>query len=156
MIIGVDPGLSGAIAVLENDGTYVEVFDIATKKIKSGKKSKTVLDDERIIRDICLYSNELSRVYLERVSAMPGQGVTSMFNFGSTYGFLRGVLTALVDTPTLVTPTSWKRYHDLLGSDKDESRLLAQDKYPLASLSRKKDCDRADALLIAEYGRSLL
>ena len=156
MIIGVDPGIDGAIAVLEDDGTYVEVFDLATVMIISGKKKKRILDEEQIIKDLRLYASEETTVILERVSAMPNNGAVSMFNFGSTYGFLRGVLRGILSPPNLVTPTSWKRHHELIKQPKDSARVLAKEMYPLASLERKKDCDRADALLIADYGRTLL
>lgn len=155
MIIGIDPGISGAIAVLEDDGTYVEVFDIASQKIKTGKRTRTVLDEKQIIHDLRLYEDHDTQIFLERVSAMPGNGNVSMFNFGSTFGFLKGVLSSVLSAPTLVAPASWKRHHDLIRHEKDDARLLAKEKYPLAPLERKKDCDRADALLIAEYGMTL-
>ena len=83
---------------------------------------------------------------------MPGQGVSSMFNFGMGYGAIQGVLAGLCVPLHLVTPQKWKKHQGLIGKDKDCARTLAQQLYPEASLARKKDIGRADAILIGDYG----
>src|SRR5690606_2041087 len=108
------------------------------------------------IGTIIRYINDMSRVrptaYVEKVGAMPGQGVSSMFNFGMGVGVLQGVLAACGIPYFLVTPQSWKKRASLSGKDKDMARTMAQQLYPSASLGRKKDIGRADAMLIARYG----
>ena len=151
MYIGIDPGNTGAVAVLNNDGTFFECFDIP---LKAEGKNK-IIDSEylRFQMDTAWTKN----VYLETVHAMPNQGVTSMFNFGQGYGIIKGVLGGLDIEYTLVTPQSWKKHHGLLKTDKDAARLKAIELFPEAEqyLQRKKDIGRADALLIAAYGYSL-
>ena len=83
---------------------------------------------------------------------MPGQGVSSMFGFGVSYGILQGVIASLGIPSVLVTPQRWKKAAGLMGKPKDYARTLAQRLYPAAELSRKKDIGRADAILIARYG----
>src|SRR5690606_16808140 len=95
---------------------------------------------------------KMPHAYVERVSAMPGQGVSSMFNFGMGYGVIQGVLASLGIPYTLVTPQTWKKRAGLAGKDKDNARTLAQQLCPEAPLGRKKDIGRADAILIARFG----
>ena len=108
---------------------------------------------EVIVRGCVVEATHKNSVaYLEKVHAMPGQGVTSMFNFGMGYGSIQGILAAAGIPVKLVTPQEWKKYHGLIRMDKDCARLLAQRLYPQASLARKKDIGRADAMLIGDYG----
>ena len=90
---------------------------------------------------------------VEQVSAMPGQGVTSMFNFGQSFGVLKGVCAAMQLPIFFVRPAKWKKYYDLINSQKDSSRVKAIEMFPKFSsmLSRKKDTNKADAILIANY-----
>lgn len=148
--IGIDPGLSGAVACL--DGDSYTVADIPTIAKGSG-----VVKSE--INAAGLYEL-LKRVApgervaaLERVNAMPGQGVASVFSLGDSFGACRSVLACAGIATTYVTPVEWKRYYKL-SSDKEEARALAVKLFPAAELHLKKHIDRAEALLIANYLRS--
>ena len=151
MIIGIDPGNTGAVAVLNYEGKFFYTFDIPLKEEGKGK----IVDADSLYCDV-RWDRPLT-VYLEKVHAMPNQGVTSMFNFGQGYGIIKGVLGCLGYDYTLVTPQAWKKHHGLLKTDKDAARLKAIKLFPEAEqyLQRKKDIGRADALLIAAYGYSL-
>ena len=93
------------------------------------------------------------KVVIEHVTAMPGQGVTSMFNFGQSFGILKGVCSAMQLSVYFVRPTKWKKYFNLINSEKDASRTRAIEIFPYYSshLSRKKDSNKADAILIASF-----
>ena len=97
--------------------------------------------------------NQHIKVVIEHVSAMPGQGVTSMFNFGQSFGILKGICTAMQLPMYFVRPAKWKKYFNLLNSEKDASRTRAIEIFPYFSsnLARKKDSNKADAILIASY-----
>ncbi|WP_202922329.1 hypothetical protein [Pseudoxanthomonas koreensis] len=145
--IGIDPGLSGAIALLRN-GEYAEVWDMPTMGRGTGSKQQiNSAEVARILREC-----PPCPAFIELVGAMPGQGVSSMFNFGKAAGAVMGALAALKFPVTEVTPQRWKRAFDLIGKEKDMARTVAQQLMPLAPLSRKKDCGRADALLIGLCG----
>tara|TARA_Y100000768_G_scaffold373494_1_gene342187 strand:+ start:213 stop:701 length:489 start_codon:yes stop_codon:yes gene_type:complete len=152
-IIGIDPGLSGGIAILDD----LKVFDIFDMPIMSeGKKNKNQLNSAQLVNIIKkhIVSGD-TFVIVEQVGAMPGQGVTSMFNFGQTFGSIKGVCAAL-DLPIFyVRPTKWKKHFELINSSKDASRTKVIEMYPSISsrFSRKKDVNKADAILIARYFR---
>ncbi len=153
-IIGIDPGLNGAIAVLENNKVK-EIFDVPV--MPEGKKNKRQLNSAQLVKmlkDIS-YNKEETVVVVENVSAMPGQGVTSMFNFGQTFGAIKGICAALGLPIFFVRPAKWKKHFDLINSSKDASRTKVIEMYPSVSekLSRKKDVNKADAILIARYFR---
>lgn len=146
MIIGIDPGLSGAIAVLDEQGVLREAFDMPVFKIK-GKSQMDVYALGRLLAAV----PKPNRAVIEQVGAMPGQGVTSMFNFGFSTGTVHGVLGAFQIPLTLVTPQRWKGYFRL-GSDKDQSRQAAGRLWPTAAFfGRVKDAGRAEAALIARW-----
>jgi len=152
IIIGIDPGVSGAISVLENK-KVVEIFDMPT--MIDGKKNKKQVNGAQvtnIIKDKLNLSKEIV-VVVEHVNAMPGQGVTSMFNFGQSFGVIKGVCSALNVPIYFVRPTKWKKYFNLIKTNKDASRTKVIQIYPEISsqLSRKKDSNKADAILIARY-----
>tara|TARA_B100001996_G_scaffold354792_1_gene316973 strand:- start:898 stop:1392 length:495 start_codon:yes stop_codon:yes gene_type:complete len=151
-IIGIDPGLSGAIAVLE-DNKVKEIFDIPV--MPEGKKNKRQLNSAQLVKLLKdhIYKDEESIVVVENVSAMPGQGVTSMFNFGQTFGAIKGICAALGLPIFFVRPAKWKKHFDLINSSKDASRTKAIEMYPSISdqLSRKKDVNKSDAILIARF-----
>ena len=90
---------------------------------------------------------------IEQVSAMPGQGVTSMFNFGQSFGILKGICSAMQLPMFFVRPAKWKKYFNLINSQKDASRARAIEIFPYFStqLSKKKDSNKADAILIASF-----
>ena len=151
-VIGIDPGLSGAIAILENN-KVLSIFDMPI--MAEGKKNKRQLNSAQlvnIIKENTSKSEEIA-VVVEQVNAMPGQGVTSMFNFGQTFGAIKGVCAAL-DLPIFfVRPSKWKKYFELINSSKDSSRTKVIEMYPSLSsqLSKKKDVNKSDAILIARF-----
>ena len=151
-IIGIDPGLSGAIAVLENN-KVVKIFDIPV--MSEGKKNKRQLNSALLVNLLKenIQKDEDVTVVVEQVNAMPGQGVTSMFNFGQTFGALKGICAALELPIFFVRPSKWKKHFELINSSKDASRTKAIEMYPKLSsqLSKKKDVNKYDAILIAKF-----
>ena len=151
-IIGIDPGLSGAIAILE-DNKVLSIFDMPV--MAEGKKNKRQLNSAQLV-DIIKENIKLNddiAVVVEQVNAMPGQGVTSMFNFGQTFGAIKGVCAALKLPIFFVRPSKWKKHFDLLNSSKDSSRTKVIEMYPALSnqLTKKKDVNKSDAILIARF-----
>ena len=122
-----------------------------------GKKNKRQINGSQTYNEIYLRTKNFSKkdifVVVEQVSAMPGQGVTSMFNFGQSFGILKGICTAMQLPMYFVRPAKWKKYFNLLNSEKDASRTRAIEIFPYFSsqLSRKKDSNKADAILIASF-----
>lgn len=152
IIFGIDPGVSGAISVLENK-KVIEVFDMPT--MIDGKKNKKQVNGAQvtnIIKERLDGEKEIA-VVVEHVNAMPGQGVTSMFNFGQSFGVIKGVCSALRLPIHFVRPTKWKKHFNLIKTNKDASRTKVIEVYPEISskLHRKKDSNKADAILIARY-----
>jgi|TARA_B100001059_G_scaffold30257_1_gene24483 crossover junction endodeoxyribonuclease RuvC len=151
-IIGIDPGLSGGIAILENN-KVVNMFDMPV--MSEGKKNKRQLNSAQLVSLIKanIKSNEEIAVVVEQVNAMPGQGVTSMFNFGQTFGAIKGVCAALELSIFFVRPAKWKKHFELINSSKDSSRTKVIEMYPTLSnqLSKKKDVNKSDAILIARF-----
>ena len=152
-IIGIDPGLTGGIAVLDSETKeLVRLADMPV--IPEGNKKK--VSGHGLMKIMGDYSRQqVDMVYLERVGARPGQGVVSMFNFGRSYGAVEAAIAVMGLPVTYVAPQSWKRAAGLLRADKDASRGRVLDLYPNAEVHRKKDNGRADAVLIARYGGSL-
>ncbi len=152
-IIGIDPGLSGAIAILENN-KVLNIFDIPV--MSEGKKNKRQLNSAllvNLLKENINNKEEEVVVVVEQVNAMPGQGVTSMFNFGQTFGSIKGICAALELPIYFVRPSKWKKHFDLIKSSKDSSRTKAIEMYPKLSnqLAKKKDVNKSDAILIARY-----
>ena len=154
LIIGIDPGISGSICFLDN-GKILDVIEmpIMTDGIKNKKQVNGSQVYNEISKRIKQFEKNQIRVVIEHVSAMPGQGVTSMFNFGQSFGILKGICTAMQLPMYFVRPTKWKKYFNLLNSEKDASRTRAIEIFPYFSsqLSRKKDSNKADAILIASF-----
>tara|TARA_Y100001970_G_C14104993_1_gene787602 strand:+ start:237 stop:731 length:495 start_codon:yes stop_codon:yes gene_type:complete len=154
LIIGIDPGIAGAICFFEN-GNVLDVIDMPT--MAEGKKNKRQINGRQIYNEISSriknYSLNNVRVVVEQVSAMPGQGVTSMFNFGQSFGVIKGICSAMQLPIFFVRPAKWKKYFDLINSQKDSSRTKAIEIFPKISsiLSKKKDANKADAILIASF-----
>ena len=144
--IGIDPGLAGAIGVLE-DGKFVAVYDMPIQ-VKSVATNKMEVDPLELICIIKPHKGDNAEACLERVSAMPGQGVSSMFSLGDSFGCARSAIMACNLDLTLVQAGQWKRYFNLT-SDKSLSLDLARSKFPDAELKYKKHADRAEALLIS-------
>ena len=152
IIIGIDPGINGAISIIE-DKKVLEVYDTPT--MIDGKKNKKQINGAHvtnIIKEI-LNSGKEVIVVVEHVNAMPGQGVTSMFNFGQSFGVIKGICAALSIPIYFVRPLKWKKHFNLIKTNKDASRTKVIEVYPEISskLHRKKDSNRADAILIALY-----
>ena len=154
LIIGIDPGISGSICFFEN-GKILEVLEMPT--MNEGKKNKKQVNGAQVCNEISekinKKSNQEVRVVIEQVSAMPGQGVTSMFNFGQSFGILKGICSAMRLPIYFVRPAKWKKYYNLINSEKDASRTRAIEIFPHFSsqLSKKKDSNKADAILIASF-----
>ena len=151
-IIGIDPGLSGAIAILKNN-KVLSIFEMPV--MSEGKKNKRQLNSAQLVkllRDNILENEEVS-VVVEQVNAMPGQGVTSMFNFGQTFGAIKGICASLNLPIFYVRPAKWKKHFDLINASKDSSRTKAIEMYPSLSdnLAKKKDVNKSDAILIARF-----
>ncbi len=151
-IVGIDPGLSGAIAVLE-EKKVLALFDMPV--MSEGKKNKNQLNSAQLVNILKenIKNDEDIAVVVEQVNAMPGQGVTSMFNFGQTFGAIKGVCAALNLPIVFVRPSKWKKYFELINSSKDSSRTKVIEMYPSLSnqLARKKDVNKSDAILIARF-----
>ena len=154
LIISIDPGISGSICFFE-DGKIVDVIEMPT--MTEGKKNKRQVNGSQIYNEISNKINKTdkknTRVIIEQVSAMPGQGVTSMFNFGQSFGILKGICSAMQLPMYFVRPAKWKKYFGLINSEKDASRTRAIEMFPYFSsqLSKKKDSNKADAILIASF-----
>jgi crossover junction endodeoxyribonuclease RuvC len=154
IIIGIDPGLSGSICFFEN-GKILDVVEMPT--MTEGKKNKKQVNGSQIYNEILKRTSNLDKsdikVVIEQVSAMPGQGVTSMFNFGQSYGILKGICSAMQLPVYFVRPAKWKKYFNLINSEKDASRTRAIEIFPYFSsqLSKKKDSNKADAILISSF-----
>tara|TARA_B100001057_G_scaffold396023_1_gene405726 strand:- start:736 stop:1230 length:495 start_codon:yes stop_codon:yes gene_type:complete len=154
LIIGIDPGISGSICFFE-DGKIIDVLEMPT--MAEGKKNKRQVNGSQIYNEISKRINKIKKqdikVVIENVSAMPGQGVTSMFNFGQSFGILKGICSAMQLPMYFVRPAKWKKYFSLINSEKDASRTKAIEIFPYFSshLSKKKDSNKADAILIASF-----
>lgn len=152
-IIGIDPGASGAIAILDSSGKLVRVFDMPIIEVKVGKAIKRRVAPYFLQDELQLYANEGARAVVEQVGAMPGQGVSSMFAFGEAFGLVKGVLAGMRITTATVIPGRWKK--DLkVNASKDGSRALAASLWPdmAGEFKRVKDDGRAEAALIAHWG----
>ena len=154
LIIGIDPGISGSICFF-NDGKIIDVIEMPN--MIEGKKNKKQVNGAQIYNEISKrvigINAENIKVVIEQVSAMPGQGVTSMFNFGQSFGVLKGICSAMQLPMYFVRPAKWKKYFNLINSEKDASRTKAIEMFPYFSsqLSKKKDSNKADAILIAYF-----
>ena len=144
MIIGIDPGLDGGIAIL--NGSHIELLETVPTETKGGFIKRQV-DAQKLSNILRVYPDAVC--YLERVASRPGQGVGSVFSFGDTYGAIRGVLAALNIPTYMVAPQTWKK--ELKISSKEDSLKATKDLYPLLKW-RKKDHNLAEAILIAMYG----
>lgn len=153
MRIGIDVGVTGALAFLEDDLSISDLVDMPAMLLSGKRHQVNGAEVARILR-LWLEGSGAVTAFVERVAAFPGQGVSSMFGFGVSYGIIQGVLATLGIPMVLVNPIQWKKRAGLLKQPKDMARTIAQRLYPLAELDRKKDIGRADALLIARFGDS--
>ena len=154
LITGIDPGITGSICFFK-DGKIIDVVEMPN--MAEGKKNKRQVNGAQIYNEITSRIKNIEKkdikVVIEQVSAMPGQGVTSMFNFGQSFGVLKGICSAMQLSMYFVRPAKWKKYFNLIKSEKDASRTKAIEVFPYIStqLSRKKDSNKADAILIASF-----
>ena len=154
IIVGIDPGISGALCFCSN-WNVIDVIDMPT--MAEGKKNKKQVNGRQIFNEILNIKNTFTghkiNVVVEQVSAMPGQGVTSMFNFGQSFGVIKGICSAMELPIFYVRPAKWKKYFNLINSQKDASRTRAIEIFPYFStkLSKKKDSNKADAILISSF-----
>ena len=154
LIIGIDPGISGSLCFF-NNGKIIDIVEMPS--MAEGKKNKKQVNAAQIYNEISLRIKGIEKkeikVVIEQVSAMPGQGVTSMFNFGQSFGVLKGICSAMQLPMYFVRPAKWKKYFNLINSQKDASRTKAIQIFPYISsqLSKKKDANKADAILLASF-----
>ena len=141
LIIGIDPGISGAICFFQN-GEITDVIDMPS--MADGKKNKRQINSQQVFNEVSERIINIPKkeiiVVIEQVSAMPGQGVTSMFNFGQSFGVLKGICSAMQLSMYFVRPAKWKKYYGLIKTEKDASRTKVIEIFPYISnkLSKKK------------------
>ena len=162
--LGIDPGVTGAVALIERGPgrETVQVWDMPVLTIRSGRSTKTKVDAHGLVRVLSqagdvLFGSVPVHAFIENVHAMPGQGVTSMFSFGTSLGVILGIIAAQDVPYTMVEPNVWTRAMMVKRVD-DASRVRALQLFPQAShlLTRKSDHGRADAILLAAYGLNFL
>lgn len=149
-LIGIDPGVSGAIVILQSRTCPTPIEWCRMPVLKVGKSSR--VDCAALARYLQDYDS--GEAFIEQVHAMPGQGSTSMFTFGHAAGAVEGVIAALMISCTLVPPQRWKKAAGLIGADKDASRSRAIRMWPRWDVLGKKGEGQAlaDAALIARFG----
>jgi len=152
-IIGIDPGASGAVAIIKTNGELVHVFDMPSVEVLVGGKAKRRVSPEMLAAELRLYVDQGATAVIEQVGAMPGQGVSSMFAFGESFGLAKGVLAGLGIPCASVTPGKWKKALQL-NAGKDASRAKAAALWPsqAGEFKRVKDDGKAEAALIARWG----
>ena len=159
LIIAIDPGINGAICFFEN-GEVKDLLEMPT--MAEGKKNKRQVNGHQMYNELSNriknYNIQNINVVVEQVSAMPGQGVTSMFNFGQSFGVIKGICAAMQLPIFFVRPAKWKKHFELINTQKDASRTRAIEMFPKISsnLSKKKDSNKADAILIASFYENII
>jgi len=157
ILLGVDPGLLGALAFMEaGSGSLSAVYDVPTLSLSRGGKNKREIDVHQLSQIIASHL-PVGHAFVEQVGAMPGQGVSSVFAFGKSYGIVIGILATLAVPMTFVSPVKWKKALGVTAA-KDSSRARASQLLPDAAHQwrRVKDADRAEAALIAVWGHKML
>jgi crossover junction endodeoxyribonuclease RuvC len=151
IILGIDPGLSGAMVFLNTADNTIAVEDMPTVEVKRNNKLKREVSPQLVAAMII--KRHVDAAFLEKVNAMAGQGVSSVFSFGRSAGIMEGVLAAFDIPTTLVTPQAWQKSMNVRDG-KDGSRERAMQLFPASAelFQRKKDDGRSDAALIAKYG----
>ena len=152
-IIGIDPGLSGAVAVLTGTDS-LRILDMPTVTVERNNKSKRQVSASELAEIIYTLKSDDCHVFVERVGAVSGQGVTSVFSFGRSFGMIEGILAAFKLPVTYVAPATWVKAVGR-GQGKDASRARAMELFPnnQADFKRVKDDGRSDAALIAYWGK---
>lgn len=151
MILGIDPGCSGALVVLSEKGEFIS--HLRTPTIKDGKQTK--VNGAAVVRFLNDFG--ITHAYIEKVHSMPNQGVSSTFTFGHSAGVIEGIIQGMGIPYTMITPQAWKKSNNLVGTEKDAARSRAIQLYPLVKIFDKKGEGQAvaDALLIARHGANL-
>src|ERR1700733_9902082 len=152
IVAGVDPGLSGAVALLDAaTGAVIDILDMPTLALSRGGKNKLELDPHSLAA--ALGRDRIGHAFVENVGAMPGQGVSSVFSFGKSYGVVIGVLATLGVPMSFVAPAAWKRALQVPAA-KDGARARASQLLPAAACHWPlvKHDGRAEAALIAYFG----
>jgi len=151
-VIGIDPGLDGAVAIINGTGNLV-VIDMPTVTVERNGKSKRQVSATELAQILDSHNSNNCHVFVEKVSAKSGQGVTSVFSFGRSFGMIEGILAAFKLPVTYVAPATWVKAVGR-GQGKDASRARAMELFPenQADFKRVKDDGRADAALIAYWG----
>lgn len=169
--IGIDPGLTGAISVLNDKGELIEMFDMPVmakgeKKVKRKRKitgdnglsviattTHTIIKNQINASALAIIFDKYKHAFatLEMVASRPGQHAAATFSLGESYGIIQGVLASCGISVKIVPPSKWKKFLNV-SADKEMTRAAAIKLYPNASIHRKKDIDRAESLLIARYG----
>jgi len=151
IILGIDPGLSGALAFYDTEANTIDVIDMPCVELMRNKKLKREVSANMLAEH--LDGRAVAGAFLERVNAMPGQGVSSVFSFGRSAGVVEGVVAACRIPLTLVIPQTWQKVMNVRDG-KDASRERAMQLFPASAdlFARKKDDGRSDAALIAVYG----
>jgi crossover junction endodeoxyribonuclease RuvC len=155
-VLGIDPGINGAIALYDTDTLALDVLDVPILKVMtSTRKSRSELDVASILQIVLDLAPD--RAFIEQVAAMPGQGVVSMFRFGDAFGVLRGVVTGAQIPLDYVRPQEWQKLVRMPKGD-DAGRLRVNQLFPKSTnlFKRKLDHNRADAALIAYAGSIIL
>jgi len=151
MIIGIDPGLTGAIAFIGRNGYMVE--DLPTMANGKGQaRVKRQINARELSAIIDQNAEQPATIYIERVASMPAQGSASIFSLGDTFGAIRSVCAVLGYPVEFITPQKWKIWYGV-GKDKEIIRTKAIELFPDAPLARKKDHNRGEALLIDNNGK---
>lgn len=153
IIIGIDPGITGAIAWFAEDGKLVSVGDLPMIKVKVGKGFRTQMVPSALADALATLPQDNVHVFLEQVASRPGEGAVGAFSFGRGFGQIEGVLAGMLVPYTLVPPGKWKKAL-AVPADKGQARMRACREFPAfaAQFARVKDDGRAEASLIGLYG----
>jgi crossover junction endodeoxyribonuclease RuvC len=157
LILGVDPGVAtGALAVL-NGTVVVSLIDLPVHMIPAKRRGLRAELDGPALHALLSELGVVGHVFIESVGPMPRQGIVSTWRFAEAYGAIKAIVVTMGFPMTLVMPKEWQRFHGI-GPTPDEARQRAVQLYPdaISALNRKRDANRADALLIADYGRRKL
>jgi crossover junction endodeoxyribonuclease RuvC len=155
MILGIDPGLTGALAWMTDAGELISIDDMPTEKIKVGKGERNVVAPARLA--LLIAKQHPVHAFLEKVSTRPGEGAVGAFSFGRGFGCIEGILAGLSISVTYAPPQVWKRALNV-PKDKGGARLRAQQMFPAHAdlFARVKDDGRAESAMIASWGAAVL
>lgn len=152
LTLGIDVGITGALAIVDESGGAVMVEDLPTIARGKNARVKHELDPAGLCHLLKAYAPDIQSAWVEQIASMPGQGVASIFSLGHSLGAVEGALAAMGIPTNLVIPRAWKIKAGLPNADKEEARALAVRLFPTIPLHRKADHNMAEALLIARHG----